>query len=54
MGVEVAGTEHVATARFNVAGVKVEIGFRFVLCCRIQEKKPDRKDEERKQEQTVK
>jgi hypothetical protein len=32
MGVEVAGTEHVATARFDVAGGHVEIGFgRFLL-----------------------
>jgi hypothetical protein len=32
MGVEVAGTEHVATARFDIAGGHVEIGFgRFLL-----------------------
>jgi hypothetical protein len=32
MGVEVAGTEHVATAGLNVAGGHVEVGFgRFLL-----------------------
>jgi hypothetical protein len=32
MGVEVAGTEHVATARFDVAGGHIKIGFgRFLL-----------------------
>jgi hypothetical protein len=49
VGVEVAGTEHVAAARFNVAGGHIKIGFgRFLLRGRGEVDETGRKREERK------
>jgi hypothetical protein len=48
MGVEVAGTEHVATASFDVAGGHIKIGFgSFLLRGRSEVDETDRKREER-------
>src|SRR6202043_648583 len=53
MGVEVAGTEHVAAASFNVAGGHVKIGFgSFLLRGRSEVDKTSGKRKERKQKQT--
>src|SRR6266446_5093239 len=53
MGVEVAGTEHVAAASFDVAGGHVKIGFgSFLLRGRSEVDKASGKRKERKQKQT--
>src|SRR5882762_6586927 len=53
MGVEVAGTEHVAAASFDVAGGHVKIGFgSFLLRGRSEVDEASGKRKERKQKQT--
>src|SRR5467141_1109082 len=53
VGVEVAGTEHVAAASFDVAGGHVKIGFgSFLLRGRSEVDKASGKRKERKQKQT--
>jgi hypothetical protein len=53
MSVEVAGTEHIATARFDVAGGHVEIGLgRFLLRGRGEIDETGGKREERKQKES--
>src|ERR1700732_3044112 len=53
MGVEVAGTEHVAAASFDVAGGHIKIGFgSFLLRGRSKVDKASGKRKERKQKQT--
>jgi hypothetical protein len=53
MGVEVAGTKHVATASFNVAGGHIKIGFgSFLLRGRTEIDEAGGEREERKQKQT--
>jgi hypothetical protein len=53
MGVEVAGTEHVTAARFDVTGGHIKIGFgRFLLRGGSEIDKAGGKREERKYEQT--
>jgi hypothetical protein len=53
MGVEVAGTEHVATARFDVASGHIKIGFgRLLLRGRRQIKETGAKGNERKPEES--
>src|ERR1700730_1432632 len=53
VGVEVAGTEHVAAASFDVAGCHVKIGFgSFLLRGRSEVDKASGKRKERKQKQT--
>jgi hypothetical protein len=55
MGVEVAGTEHVATASFNVTGSHIKIGFgSFLLRGRCEVNKASSQRKERKQKQTRK
>jgi hypothetical protein len=52
VGVEVAGTEHVATASFDVAGGHIKIGFgSFLLRGRAEIDETSGKREERKQKQ---
>jgi hypothetical protein len=49
MSVEVAGTEHVATARFDIAGGHIKIGFGgLLLRRRRQVNETSAKDKERK------
>src|SRR5260370_40646399 len=53
VGVEVAGTEHVAAASFDVAGGHIKIGFgSFLLRGRSEVDKASGKRKERKQKQT--
>jgi hypothetical protein len=53
VGVEVTGTEHVATARFDITGGHVEIGFgRFLLRGRREVDKTGGERKERKQNES--
>jgi hypothetical protein len=53
MGVEVAGTKHVAAASFDVAGGHIKIGFGiFLLRGGAEVNETGSKREERKQKQT--